>query len=154
MNLEPTLSKFKNIFPPEKLKKLIYVLYAFLALVTIYHLVFANRIIPGVFVGNVKVGGMTYLQAKKALENYEAKVSKELILKLDNKEYSVKASDINLVHDWDASVTRAFEVGRTGNFITDNKDKLAGFFRKLTIGAFYDYDDTLAGAKFALINVS
>lgn len=152
MNLEPTLSKFKNIFPPEKLKKLIYILYAFLALVTIYHLVFANRIIPGVFVGNVKVGGMTYLQAKKALENYEAKVSKELILKLDNKEYSVKASDINLVYDWDASVTRAFEVGRTGNFITDNKDKLAGFFRKLMIGAFYDYDDTLAGAKFALIN--
>lgn len=145
-------SKAKDYFTSNRVSRIVYVFYALLILVTIYHIVFAKRIIPGVYVGKVKVGGMTYLQAKKALETYEGKVSKELILKSDSKEYSIKASDINLTYDWDASVTRAFEVGRTGNIWTDNKDKLAGFVRGLNIGAFYEYDDDLAGAKFALIN--
>jgi len=94
---------------------------------------------------------MTYLQAIKTLEEHEKTVSKELILKAEDREFIIKASDINLVYDWDASVSRAFEVGRTGNIFIDNKDKIAGFLRGLYIGAFYEYDDNLLASKFSLI---
>lgn len=145
------LNKIKKYFSPKRVKQIIYVFFAFLLIVSIYHLVFAKRIIPGVHVGNVKVGGMTYLQAKKALEEYEKKQTKELIFKSEKREYKIVGSDLSLVYDWDASVSRAFEVGRTGNFFVDNKDKLAGLLRGLFIASFYDYDDEIAAAKFSLI---
>jgi vancomycin resistance protein YoaR len=119
--------------------------------VTVYHLAYAKRIIPGVRIGNVRVGGMTYLQARKSLEEYEKKVTKEVVLKSGGREYRIKGSDISLVYDWDGSVSRAFEVGRTGSFLTDNKDKIAGLLRGLYVAAFYEYDDELTGAKFSLI---
>jgi vancomycin resistance protein YoaR len=145
------LNRVKNYFTPGKIRDLIYIFYGLLIVITIYHLVFAKRIIPGVYVGNVRVGGMTYLEAKKILEENEQKVTKELIIKYGDKEYVIKDSDIGLVYDWDSSVTRAFEVGRTGNVFVDSKDKFAGILKGLFVAAFYDYDDNLAGAKFSLI---
>jgi vancomycin resistance protein YoaR len=145
------LNRVKNFFTPHRVRNILYVFYGLLVIATVYHAVFAKRIIPGVYVGKVRVGGMTFLEAKKTLEDYEKKVTKELVIKSGDKEYIIKASDIGLVYDWDSSVTRAFEVGRTGNIFIDNKDKLAGLFRGLFVAAFYDYDDELAGAKFSLI---
>jgi len=143
--------KIKTYFSPNRLRQMIYVFFAFLIFVSIYHLAFATRIIPGVRVGTLRVGGMTYLQARKALEEYEKKITKEVVFKTGDKEYRIKGSDISLVYDWDGSVSRAFEVGRTGSFFTDNKDKIAGLLRGLYVAAFYEYDDELAGAKFSLI---
>jgi len=145
------LSKIKNYFSPNKLRQILYVFFVFLIFVSIYHLAYAKRIIPGVRVGSLRVGGMTYLQARKALEENEKKLTEEVVFKADNKEYRIKGSDISLSYDWDGSVSRAFEVGRTGNFFIDNKDKVAGLVRGLYVAAFYEYDDDLAGAKFSLI---
>ncbi len=143
--------KIKNFFSQNIVRRVCYVFFVLMLAATAYHLVYAQRIIPGVHIGNVKVGGMTFLQAKKALEDYEKNVTEVLVLKYGNKEYKVSASDISLVYDWDSSVSRAFEVGRTGNFFIDNKDKIAGLLKGLYLPAFYDYDDDLVGAKIALI---
>ena len=149
--LQLQISKIKEILSSEKAKNFIYITYGFLIVVVVYHIAFAKRIIPGVYVGNVRVGGMNYLQAKNHLEEHEAKISKELILKFGEKTYTIKASDIDLVYDWDSSVTRAFEIGRTGNFFIDTKDKIAGFFKGLYVPAFYEYEDEKASVKFSLI---
>jgi len=145
------LYKIKELITFERIKSTIYVLYFLLFISVVFHFSYARRIIPGVKIGSVRVGGMTYLQAIKTLEEHEKTVSKELILKAEDREFIIKASDINLVYDWDASVSRAFEVGRTGNIFIDNKDKIAGFLRGLYIGAFYEYDDNLLASKFSLI---
>lgn len=145
------LYKIKELITFERIKSTIYVLYFLLFISAVFHFSYARRIIPGVKIGSVRVGGMTYLQAIKTLEEYEKTVSKELILNAEDREFIIKAFDINLVYDWDASVSRAFEVGRTGNIFIDNKDKIAGFLRGLYIGAFYEYDDNLLASKFSLI---
>jgi len=145
------LYKIKELITFERIKSTIYVLYFLLFISVVFHFSYARRIIPGIKIGSVRVGGMTYLQAIKTLEEHEKTVSKELILKAEDREFIIKASDINLVYDWDASVSRAFEVGRTGNIFIDNKDKIAGFLRGLYIGAFYEYDDNLLASKFSLI---
>ncbi len=145
------LYKIKELITFERIKSTIYVLYFLLFISVVFHFSYARRIIPGIKIGSVRVGGMTYLQAIKTLEEHEKTVSKELILKAEDREFIIKASDINLVYDWDASVSRAYEVGRTGNIFIDNKDKIAGFLRGLYIGAFYEYDDNLLASKFSLI---
>lgn len=135
----------------EKVKKVLLVFYAVLFISTVYHFVYAKRIIPGVRIAGVKVGGMTFNQAKKVLQNHESQVNKELKLKYEDEEFILRGEEVGLLYDWDATVSRAFEVGRTGNIITDGKDKVAGLFKSLYIKASYDYDDSALGVKFSII---
>lgn len=141
---------FKNI-NPQKLKTVILVIYSLLLLSTIYHVMYANRIIPGVKVAGVKVGGMTFNQAKDSLEKKDKETTKDLKLKYDDKEFLIRAEDIGLVYDWDASVSRAFEVGRNGNLVSDSKEKIAGLVKSLIVPASYDYDDDSLGIKLSII---
>lgn len=148
-------SYFRSIhFKPidfQKMKNILLVFYTLLFISTIYHFVYAKRIIPGVQIAGVKVGGMTFTQARKALEDKESKITKELKLKYADREFIIRAQEVDLTYDWDSSVSRAFEVGRTGNLITDNKDKLAGLFKSLYVPASNDYDEESLGVKFSII---
>lgn len=141
---------FKNI-DFQKVKNILLILYTVLFISTVYHFVYAKRIIPGVRIAGVKVGGMTFLQARKALEDKEQKTTKEIKLKFENKEFLIRAQEVNLTYDWDATVSRAFEVGRTGNLIVDTKDKIAGLFKSLYVPASNDYDEESLGVKFSII---
>src|SRR4030042_3887673 len=127
--------KHKIILLKPIFKKLIVIVYVFIGIIIFYHIYFARKIIPGVRVGSVDVGGMNFQTAKKAVEDYSTTKVKDLTLTYSDKEYTIKSTDISLVYDWDGSVSRAFEVGRTGNVLVDTKDKLAGIFKTLYIGA-------------------
>ena len=140
----------KNI-DPQKIKNIVLVTYAFLLLSTFYHVIYANRIIPGVKVAGVKVGGMTFNQAKDTLEKKDKETTKDLKLKYDDKEFLIRAEEIGLVYDWDASVSRSFEVGRSGTFIGNTKEKIAGLVKSLVVPASYDYDDDSLGIKLSII---
>lgn len=122
-----------------------------LLLFSFYHFYFARRIIPGVVIGRVNVGGMKYDQAKTVLTEKEKAIKKELSLKYNDKTFVIKDTDVALTYDWDASVTRAFEVGRTGNLLVDTRDKLVGLVKALYIKSFYTLDDTLFNRALASI---
>jgi vancomycin resistance protein YoaR len=135
----------------KKLKYLLYVVYAGLLIVTGYHLYYGHRIVPGVFVGKVAVGGLTYDKAKQKLVAYDASIKKDVSLSYNGQTFTVSPSDVALEYDWDSSVVRAFEIGRTGNFIIDSKDKLAALVKGIKLRAFYDYDDNAFSNKLAVI---
>lgn len=134
-----------------KYKKIILAVYLLVAVFAFYHLLFARRIIPGVKIGSVSVGGLSFDQAIDKLEKREAGLQKDLNLKFADKIFLIKGEDIGLVYDWDAAVSRAFEVGRTGNLYIDNKDKIAGVVKQLYIAAFYDYENDMLSSKFTEI---
>ncbi|HSX39559.1 MAG TPA: VanW family protein [Candidatus Saccharimonadales bacterium] len=142
---------YKNSLKRVVATKLLYAVFVLLLLISLYHLVFAHRIIPGVYIGKVYVGSLTYNEAKKLLQDYIT--SNVQPIELDNKDYKylLKPDDISLSYNIDASVTRAFEVGRTGNLLTDSKEKLSGFVKKLQVKAFYDVDQDALSAKFAQV---
>lgn len=123
----------------------------FLIIFSLYHLFYARRIVPGVVVGKVSVGGKTYNEAKKALEDYESTLNKKLVLIYEDQVFDISAEDIHLVYSHDAVVTRAFEIGRTGNFFVDTKDKAVGLFKPLPLRAFYDYEDDLLNSYVSRI---
>ncbi len=131
----------KNAFNAIK-KPIIICLLVIAVIFTGYHIFFANRIIPGVVIGGVRVGGMTYDKAIKALEDKQAKLPDRLTLLFEGRKFDISTKDIDLSYSPDAAITRAFEVGRTGNFYIDNKDKLAGMIKPLRIRAFYNFDDS------------
>ena len=133
-------------------KPTLYGLAAVLAASTVYHLYFANKIVPGVRLANVSVGGLSYKQALEKITQKETQTKKELNLWAQNgKTYQIKATEIELIYDWSAGVSRAFEVGRTGNFFVDTKDKLAGLIKPLKLNAKYSYNKDLLGGKVAEI---
>ena len=115
---------------------------ALLVLISLYHAAFARRLIPGVYVAGTRIGGLTYNQAVEKLTDQAKNTEQKLEIKHDGKEYSIKGEDFDLVYDWEATVNRAFEVGRTGNMLVDTKDKIAGLVKKLYIAAYYDFDET------------
>ncbi len=135
------LNKVTKLLKNKSLRNVLLGAYVIFFTISFYHMLFAHKIIPGVKIGNVSVSGKTYDQAKKLLEDYEKKQTKELIFKYQEKTYKIAATDINLIYDHNAAVTRAFEVGRTKNVVTDTKDKIAGIFKTLYIKDFYDFDD-------------
>lgn len=139
--LTTLLQKIKNPRFPSILKKVLYLVYFLLLLATFYHVYYARRIIPGVSVGDVSIGGMVVSQAENTLAAYEKNIDKIMTLKFDGKEYKVTSEDINLTYDWEGTALRAFEVGRSGNFYRDTKEKIAGFFKHLSIPAYHDHDD-------------
>lgn len=117
-----------------------------------YHLYFSDRIIPGVVLGGVRVGGLNYKQAMERIAQKELETDKELSLMAQNgKEYKIGAGDIELKYDWEGGVIRAFEVGRTGRFLVDTKDKIAGLVKPLRLNAKYSYNKDTLGGKVAEI---
>ena len=149
LNKIDTLLKSKaNI----KYLRFIFISFSALILVfTIYHIYFAKRIIPGVAIGNIRVGGLAYDQALLVLQNADKNTVKKFTLAYKDKKYPFDASDIKLQYDLGASIKRAFEVGRTGNLVVDSKDKLAGFFKLLKIRSFYNYDEGSLSNYFSQI---
>ena len=143
--------KLRKLLSQNNVWKLTVPLYVVFVLISIYHLAFAKRIIPGVKVGDTKLGGVTYSQAVMALQERESKSQKILKLKYEAKEYEIKGSDITLTYDHDSAISRAFEVGRTGNIFIDTKDKIAGLFKNLYITAFYDYENEILNARISEI---
>src|SRR3989344_8674227 len=132
-------------------KKVLYVTSVFLFLTSIYHFYYAKRIIPGVIVGNTKVGGKNYTEAKKILETTLKNASTKLVLKYNDKVYEINAVDLELDYDVDASLSRAFEVGRTANVFIDTKDKIAGLVKPLFIKFFYTFNNNALTNELTLI---
>jgi len=135
----------------QKAKPYIFVLYGLLIIAVVFNLVYAKKIIPGVKIAGINVGGMTFESAKKVLEENEKNISEELKLKFEDKEFPLKRNDIGLTYDWEDSVVRCFDVGRSGNFFIDTKDKIFALFKGLSIPASYDYDDDSFGIKLSVI---
>ncbi|HAI62722.1 MAG: VanW family protein [candidate division WWE3 bacterium GW2011_GWF2_41_45] len=138
----PTLQqKIKDLAFSSVSKRILFFVYFLLLVATFYHIYYAKRIIPGVTVGDVSLGGKNLAQAQSALEAREKTLDKKVTLKYDGKEYAVKAEDIDLTYDWEGTVLRAFEIGRTGNILRDSKDKIAGLVKNLSIPAYHDHSD-------------
>lgn len=134
-----------------KVKPFVYSLYFLLILFTAYHFYYAKRIIPGVTVSGVNLGGMKFSKAKETLEQNSLGINEEISLKYEDKGFSIKSTDIGLEYDWEDSVVRAFEVGRLGNFLIDTKDKLAGLFGGVTVPPSYDFDNDSLGIKISIM---
>ena len=96
-----------------------------------YGLTHGPTIYYGVQVAGIDVGGMTPEEAKGRLsEHYASFSSGNLALQAEERTFELPLRDLGLTADLDASVTRAYRYGRTGNLWQDSAD----WFRALVFG--------------------
>lgn len=106
-----------------------------------YHLYFAQKIIPGVYIGSVALGGLDQNNAKIQLQQYIDNSNQTITFTYNDQRFKFNNSDLGLQYDVGLTVQKAFEIGRTGNFFIDNKNKLAGLFKQLNLNFIYYYDE-------------
>lgn len=123
------------------IKPLLISFYIIVGLFILFHVVFANRIIPGVEISGVGVGGMTYSQALNLLEQKENNSDKQLKISYLDNHYAFGKDDFSVDYSLEVTVLRAFEIGRTGNFFYDTRDKIQGIVNPLSIKPHYDVDE-------------
>jgi len=124
-------------------KKIILAAYILLILSVFYHVYYAKKIIPGVVIGTVHVGGLTEDQALKILKEKDASLTKKLEFKYQDKTFEITGTQLGFNYDMPSSVSRAFEIGRTNNFFIDTKDKLVGLVKSLYLAPFYKYEEKI-----------
>ncbi len=117
----------------------------------LYHIYYSNRIIPGVKVGSVDLSALTFSEAKVRLTEEISKTNKNLSLQSTDKEYTITPEEIQLAYKIEPTLSRAFEVGRTGNILVDNRDKIAGLIKTLQLSIFYDFNDSALSNKILTI---
>src|SRR6478735_3829583 len=89
-------------------------LLAILAGLSLYGFSHGSRVYEGVHVAGVDVGGMTKAQARTALQEPLAQSNTTpLTLSADGETYSIVPADSGLRFDLDATVDRAYEIGRS-----------------------------------------
>ena len=133
------------------LKKLAKFSAIFFGIFVVYHVAFAQRVIPGVTVGGVRVGGKTSTQVEKALKEKFESSAIQVTFNYENNEFYITDDEVDLEYKLRDSVERAFYLGRSGNFLVDSKDKLAALIKGVKLNPVYSYSDNKLKQKVALI---
>jgi len=82
-----------------------------------------NRIIKGVFIDEVDVGGMTAEEAKDAVDKFvEGLKSKKIIVKSGDKSASVTLAELGYSYKLNNVLEQALSLGKSGNLIKRYKD--------------------------------
>ncbi len=82
-----------------------------------------ERIVEGVYIGDINVGGMTEEEAAAAIEAYVANVNgAEFTLYVDDRSILVSAEEIGLSVETSNAVQQAMDICRSGNLIKRYKD--------------------------------
>ena len=78
-----------------------------------------NKILKGTMINGVDVGNMDKEKAKETLKDYSASLAnKEFKLNYDGSKLSFKGEDIDAKIDIDGSVDKAYDYGKSGDFLS------------------------------------
>lgn len=104
----------------------------FIIVILVFSVIFSlinignDKIIGKVSIMGIDVSNMTKEQATEVLEEIiHDKMSEELVLKKDDYETSINANQINAQFNIEEAVQKAYDIGRSGNIITNNYNILA-----------------------------
>lgn len=104
----------------------------FIIVILVFSVIFSlinignDKIIGKVSIMGIDVSNMTKEQATEVLkEIIHDKMSEELVLKKDDYETSINANQINAQFNIEEAVQKAYDIGRSGNIITNNYNILA-----------------------------
>lgn len=132
-------------------KKLYLIVVTLILFFTVYHIGYARKVIPGIRVGDIFIGGLNYPQAVEEVSTYEKNLPKNIKLLFDGKTYEIKGENLLLTYNVESSVSRAFDLGRSGNVLIDLKDKLASLIKTIQLKLDYDLDSGRLSNEFSRI---
>jgi vancomycin resistance protein YoaR len=94
-----------------------------------YHVVYANRTLPGVSVGTINVGGLSRESVmEKVQERFDEIIDNGITIFIDDKKEILNPENIGIILDVGQTVENAMAVGRSGSWYTQIKDRLSAPF--------------------------
>lgn len=107
-----------------------------------------EKILNKVSIMGIDVGNMSQEEAKEVVEEIiENKLSEELSLKKDDYETTINAKQINAQFDIEAAVSKAYNIGKSGNIITNNYSILYNMIFGNYVECDLSYDEELLNKK-------
>ncbi len=117
-------------------------------LFSLYHVVYANKIIPGVTVAGAAIGRKTAKEAQAVLETLvKAQEKIEIKDSQENLTFELKMTEIDLEYNVENTVREAFLIGRSKNFLRDSKNKLLGLVTKINHPVAFVLDENILNQK-------
>lgn len=104
-----------------------------------------TKIISGVKVREIAVSGLSKEEAIALLEETISKEEKEITINIDNQQYKIKPSEIEVQYNIESAVNKAYEIGRTGNIFERNFETLKTMIKKQNIELGVSYNEELFG---------
>ncbi len=104
----------------------------------------SGEIQRGVEAGGVSLGGMTPEQAREALEVRASGTLEEIRFTGPEEEFTVPSEELGVAFDVDATVERAYAVGREGNVFEDFGDRMEATFGTVEVEPQVGYDPEVA----------
>jgi len=132
-------------------KNPLFILYYILIIAFIgFHIIYANRIIPGVKVQGIDIGGMKTNDAYQKLIN-DVKHREKVAYKLGEYDSEITAEQIAFHFLPVETTQKAFKAGRSGNIAKDVYDKTFVFFRlgEVSIDPAFTYNKDLIQVAIA-----
>ena len=93
-----------------------------ISLVSYYLIKFNNRIYPGLSIAGINIGGSSKEEAYLLLSKTLSPPS-EIVLTYQDQVYKIKPSDAEFSYDFSLSVLSAYKFARTGDIISDFKNR-------------------------------
>jgi len=136
----------------EFLKKPLFSVYIVILLsITFYHVYYSNKIIPGVFVNDINLGGKTIDDANFILKE-NLKSNPKVNIKIgDTYTKEINSSDISFKYSYKDTLKKAFDVGRTGPLYKRLYIRFVVFMKRVTVKAIYNYDSQKLSSLIASI---
>ena len=116
-------------------------------LVALFSTVFAlvnvsnTKIISGVHIKGIDVGGLTKEEATQKLQgDLSAQLEKDITLNCEDYETSINPAQIEFNYQIEDAVKEAYQIGREGNIFENNYQILATFMQKKNLPIAYKYN--------------
>ena len=116
-------------------------------LVALFSTVFAlvnvsnTKIISGVHIKGIDVGGLTKEEATQKLQgDLSAQLEKDITLNCEDYETSINPAQIEFNYQIEDAVKEAYQIGREGNIFENNYQILATFMQKKNLPIAYQYN--------------
>ena len=135
-------------------KKKILLIAIFIIFILIFSVIFSiinignEKVLGKVSIMGIDIGNMTREEAKETLNKIiEEKTNEELILKKDDYETSLNAIQLDANFNIDEALNEAYDVGRSGNIITNNYNILYTMIFGRNIDCDFSYSEDLLNEK-------
>lgn len=103
-----------------------------------------NKIIKGITINQINVENLSIEEAtEKIKEKENNKLEKDIDIKYNDFEYSIKLSQIKVTYKIEEAVKEAFNTGRSNNIFVDNYNILKTRIKKKNINVEYEYNEKL-----------
>ena len=110
-------------------------------IITTYEVIYRNSAIPGVFIGNVYVGGKTSQEIKKIFDDKNETIQKNtLIFSGETEDATVSAKLLKAGYDTDLITDQSLSLGKTKNIISNIYVALNSYLNGTYLKASYSYD--------------